>query len=169
MGNQRIHVVVRTVRRHAGERLFRTRHLGRGDKDQAPPNYRRRVAQAGQFGFPAYVFRLTPLHRRVGLRRRAGGQRPAPLPPLRQRINRLAKRTRRGNGEPKGNKQTVWFAHHNEDLLPPTLHRPASDINTLGQAAYDESPVLSRLPRAGEANHPFILKLHPYSFACGIF
>jgi hypothetical protein len=61
------------------------------------------------------------------------------------------------------------FAHHNEDLLPPTLHRPAPDINTLGQAAYDERPVLSRLPRAGEANHPFILKLHPYSFACGIF
>ncbi len=66
-------------------------------------------------------------------------------------FSRLAKRTRRGNGEPNGNKQTVWFAHHNEDLLPPTLHRPAPDINTLGQATYDERPVLSRLPRPGEA------------------
>jgi hypothetical protein len=48
----------------------------------------------------------------------------------------LPKHTRRDNGEPNGNKQTVWFAYHNEDLLPPTLPRPAPDINSLGQAAY---------------------------------
>jgi hypothetical protein len=63
----------------------------------------------------------------------------------------LAKRTRRANRQPKSNNQTESIVHHNEDLLPPTLHRPAPDINTLGQAAYDERPVLSRLPRAGEA------------------
>ena len=136
MVKQRIQVVVRAVRCHAGKQLFWTRHLGRGDKNQAPPNHRRRVAQAGQFGFPSDIFCLTPLHGWVGLRRHPSGQRPPPLPPLRKRIDHLPKHTRRDNGEPNGNKQTVWFAYHNEDLLPPTLPRPAPDINSLGQAAY---------------------------------
>ena len=141
---------MRSVRCHASKQLFWTRHLGRGHKNQAPPNYRRRVAQAGQFGFPSDIFRLTPLHRWVGLRRHPSGQRTPPLSPLSKRINHLPKHTRRDNGEPNGNKQTVWFAHNNQDLLPPTLPRSAPDINSLGQAAYDKKPVLSSLLHAGE-------------------
>ena len=130
---------MRSVRCHASKQLFWTRHLGRSHKNQAPPNYRRRVAQAGQFGFPSDIFRLTPLHRWVGLRRHPSGQRPPPLSPLSKRINHLPKHTRRDNGEPNGNKQTVWFAHNNQDLLPPTLPRSAPDINSLGQAPMTRS------------------------------
>jgi hypothetical protein len=45
------------------------------------PNNRRRMSLPRQGGFPLDVFRLTPFHRRVCLRRRARCQRPAPLWP----------------------------------------------------------------------------------------
>ena len=92
------------------------------------------MAKAGQLDFPADIFRLAPLNRRGSPRRNPGGQRPAPLPPLRQRITRLAKPTRRKSGQPNDNKKTVQLPNHNEDLLPPTLPRSAPDINPLGQA-----------------------------------
>src|SRR5262245_23134168 len=53
-----------------------------GQVDAIPPDDRRRVAIAGEFGFPDDVLARTPLHRKAGLASGAVAARTAPGGPV---------------------------------------------------------------------------------------
>jgi hypothetical protein len=129
----------------------------RRDENPVAPNCGRRVSLAGEFDFPADVFGFAPLHRRIGMRRNPGGERPAPLRPRMSAVGFRrggfffrSRHRRRSRGRQTARRHSKGPAHETiEQIRRVARNRTESDA---GEQKNGNPPSASQIRRGGPAH-----------------